>query len=162
MVKSFKISKNNQVQPLRSKKKKTKSERKVGASEEEIPGPTVAPVDDDLDIFAGLELSEAPSKNGNQTGPLFSESIVETIPKQEDIEAIRARLANAARVREQGRIISEGSVRKRSLGIAGDDFMVDTGPFGEKLDKESFGKYDEDAANHKSFKPRKKGEGKRT
>jgi len=112
--------------------------------------------DDDFDIFAGLELSEGKSKGSldDRQGPLFDDhSADDGSHMEQNIDAIRQRLARGAQIREDTRREVEASSQKRKLVISEDDVLQTDGPsFGEKLSVDMFGRADEDSQSKRTNK----------
>jgi hypothetical protein len=149
----------------RSKKKnKEKKSGKAERSKEEVySGPVIAAVDDDLDIFAGLDMSsDVGTKVDTDSGPLFTDSTIANSAVQEDLEAVRSRLVGASQIRQEARGGGGIAIQKRGLEIGEENFMDDAGEFGHKLDKGSFGQYEEGRGTRREGKSRKKEENKRT
>ncbi len=157
-----KIRTASQRSKKKKKDKKSDAQTDTAKSESSKELQSVA-VDDDLDIFAGLEISsDTLTKAGIETGPLFSEFVPGNAPAEQDLNAIRSRLVDAARIREQSRAGIDSAGQKRTLRIAEDDVMADASNFGQKIDAESFVfKEDDEPEKSKRPKARKKGDAKR-
>lgn len=150
------------LQRSKKKKKDKKQQSAEGAPERKSTEPVAVAVDDDLDIFAGIEISSGNlTKSSIEAGPLFAETISGRALPEEDFVAIRNRLEEATRIREQSRSGFDSIAQKRTLEFAEDEFMPDTGAFGEKLHTESFTNEEGEDRKHKTSKSRKKGGGKK-
>ena len=150
-------------QQSKKKKKEKKSGKAEGSKEEVSSGPVTSAVDDDLDIFAGLDMSsDVGTKVDTDLGPLFTDSTIVNSAVQEDLEAIRSRLVGGAQIRQEARGGGGIAIQKRGLEIGEENFMDDAGEFGHKLDKESFGRYEEGHGTRREGKSRKKEENKKT
>ena len=134
-----------QIRNASLRSKKNKKEKHIEKSTDEynkrIEGSLVAAVDEELDIFAGIELSRDIGQRGQvaEKSCLFSDVTAGYSQRNEDtLQAVRTRLLDSAKTREQARSNGGSIVQKRALQVTEEDFMQETNSFGEKISTDMF------------------------